>query len=58
MPSKYELAMYLVNLHTLMEAQAITGGLKSSTIAEEYDRSWALLKDTINKETANETRKS
>lgn len=51
MPSKYELAGYLANLHSLMEAQQATGGLNpSSTLAVEYDKNWELLKETINKE--------
>lgn len=58
MPTKFELAEYLVNLNTLLEAQASTGITKSSIIAEEYDRVWDELKSTITKEQTNETRSS
>jgi hypothetical protein len=58
MPTKFELAEYLVNLNTLLEAQASTGITKSSVIAEEYDRVWDELKSTITKEQTDETRTS
>lgn len=38
MPTKYELAEYLVNLHTLLEAQERTGVQKSKVIVDEYNR--------------------
>lgn len=57
MSNKYELAQYLVNLHTLLEAQAATGGLnKSTTIVDEYNKNWDMLKDTITKENERDTR--
>lgn len=57
--NKFELAHYLVNLHTLLVAQETTGGLnKSATLASEYNRNWDLLKTEINKENEDETRKS
>lgn len=56
MPTKYEIAEYLVNLHTLLDAQQRTVTLPSTTIAEEYNRQWAVLKDLINQEQSNETR--
>lgn len=58
MASKYDIAQYLVNLHTLLQAQDSAGGLlKSGTLAAEYETNWGLLKDTINKENEDETRK-
>lgn len=55
--TKSDLAQYLVNLHTLMEAQQATGGLNpSSILAVEYEKNWSLLKSTITKENENETR--
>lgn len=55
MADKYEIAEYLVNLHTLLTAQDETGGLlKSQVLTEEYNRNWDLLK----KEIENETRQS
>ncbi len=57
--TKAELASYLVDLHTLIGAQT-TGqrAVASSTLAEEYDKCWGLLKDTIKQENENETRSS
>lgn len=58
MGSKYELAQYLTNLHTLLSAQDQAGGLsKSQVLLDEYNRSWGQLKDAIAKENENETRK-
>lgn len=58
MPSKYELAEYLANLHTLLSAQDQAGGLsKSRTLLDEYNTTWGVLKDAIEKEKDNETRK-
>lgn len=55
--NKADLAQYLVNLHTLLQAQDSAGGLvKSDTLIAEYDKNWDLLKDTINKENEDETR--
>lgn len=45
--NKYELAQYLVNLHTLMEAQDAAGLQKSKAVAEEYTRTWGQLKQEI-----------
>lgn len=57
MPSKFELASYLVNLHNLLEAQEAAGSVqKSSTLAEEYEKNWSLLKSTITKENSDEAR--
>lgn len=59
MPSKFELAEYLANLHTLLTAQDQVGGLiKSKTLLVEYNTNWGLLKDTIEKESKDETRHS
>lgn len=57
MPSKYELASYLTNLHTLLEAQSKgVVSVPSTVLAEEYERNWGLLKDIITKENENEAR--
>lgn len=56
METKYVIAEYLVNLHTLIDAQQRTITLPSTTLAAEYDRQWVILKDLINKEQADETR--
>lgn len=56
-PSKFELASYLVNLHNLLEAQEAAGSVqKSTTLAEEYEKNWSLLKSTITKENSDEAR--
>lgn len=48
---KAELATYLVNLHTLMQAQtASSHALASSVLAKEYEKHWGLLKETITNE--------
>jgi hypothetical protein len=49
---KAELAQYLVNLQTLMDSQAATGNLASSTLREEYERQWGKLKEEIKKDEA------
>lgn len=55
--NKAEIAEYLVNLHTLMDAQRATGGSPvSSTLSAEYEKNWGLLKDAITKENENEAR--
>lgn len=52
---KAELAQYLVNLHTLLSAQASSAhSVPSATLSEEYERSWALLKEKIDDETRTE----
>jgi hypothetical protein len=49
--NKAELASYLVSLHTLLDAQSKSAhSLPSTTLAEEYDRTWGQLKDAIAKE--------
>lgn len=53
MNEKYDLAMYLVNLHTLMDAQRANGQTPSATLGAEYNRGWAQLKEMI-----RETRRS
>lgn len=54
--SRYELAQYLVDLHTLMEAQESTGLIKSSFLADEYIKHWGLLRTEIEKENDNESK--
>lgn len=44
---KYELAAYLVNLHTLMDAQSKVVDTTSNTLAEEYALVWEELKQEI-----------
>lgn len=56
--NKAETAEYLVNLHTLMDAQEATGGgSKSKVLLQEYHREWESLKNLINEE-QDETRNS
>ena len=55
---KATIAQYLVNLHTLMQAQSSGAhSMTSATLAAEYEKHWSLLKEAINKENENETRK-
>lgn len=55
--TKYDLAQYLVNLHTLLMAQEAAGGLiKNQMLLDEYNRNWVLLKATIAKENDYEAR--
>lgn len=57
--NKQDLAQYLVNLHTLMTAQSQgQHSMVSNTLAQEYERVWGELKETIKKEQENEARKS
>lgn len=57
--NKFELAAYLVNLHTLMDAQfANPVADVSQTLAAEYEKHWGLLKEAIAKENGHEARKS
>lgn len=49
--TKQELADYLANLHTLMEAQEATGINKSPWLIDEYNSAWAQFKETIKDET-------
>lgn len=51
---KYDLAQYLVNLYTLMDAQSKGQHSTPSTVfVGEYTRAWDQLKDIINKEQEN-----
>lgn len=52
--NKYELAQYLVNLNTLLQAQTANINIASQTLATEYEACWKQLKEAIN----NETRQS
>lgn len=52
--TKNEIAEYLVNLHTLMEAQDDVGLNKSTLLADEYNKHWGLLRTEIEKENDNE----
>lgn len=57
--TKAEIASYLVNLHTLLEAQ--TKGQRSiatPALGEEYEKHWELLKEAIAKEKEDEARQS
>lgn len=54
--TKCELAAYLVNLHTLMDAQRATGANPSTLLADDYRKHWDLLKTTITKENEDEAR--
>lgn len=52
MADKHALASYLVNLHTIMEAQEAMGTIqKSRVLADEYNRGYAELKKLIEDET-------
>lgn len=48
---KHDLAAYLVNLHTLLSAQASNVANPSAVLSAEYDRAWAQLKSEIENET-------
>lgn len=50
MATKEDLASYLVNLHTLMEAQEATAVAKSQLLVDEYNRTWGELKTAITEE--------
>lgn len=57
--NKAEMASYLVSLHSLIEAQTKgSHSISSTTLAEEYEKHWDLLKETIQKENTNEARQS
>lgn len=57
--NKAEIASYLVSLHNLMEAQSKgSHSIPSVVLADEYEKHWGLLKDTIAKENEDETRSS
>ncbi len=53
--NKYELAQYLVNLHTLMQAQSNAVNV-STTLAAEYTRCWDQLKEAIQDEAGKSTK--
>lgn len=56
---KDEIALYLVSLHTLLEAQSkAAGGVPNTVLADEYEKHWAMLKSTITQENDNEARQS
>jgi len=56
---KYALAQYLVNLHTLLSAQASGAhSVPSAVLSEEYNKSWALLKEKLQDETRTEHKQS
>lgn len=49
--NKAEISEYLVNLHTLIQAQTSSvNSIPSATLAAEYDKYWGLLKEAIQKE--------
>jgi hypothetical protein len=52
--NRFDIAQYLVNLHTLMEAQDATGVTKSTLLVNEYNKHWGLLRTAIEKENGNE----
>lgn len=55
--TKFEIAGYLVNLHTLLEAQSKgVVSIPSTVLADEYNKHWDLLKATITKENDNESK--
>lgn len=56
--NKVELADYLVNLHTLMQAQTSNVSNASATLAEEYERCWGQLKETIQDEARKSAKQS
>lgn len=53
---KYERAMYLANLISIMASMDSAARLVSHTIADEYQREYDLLKEDIKKEQENEAR--
>lgn len=49
--TKVELAQYLVNLHTLLDAQSKGAtAIPSTVLSEEYERNWSLLKQEIDRD--------
>lgn len=53
--NKAELAGYLANLHSLLEAQEKTGvKAKSKWILAEYEKTWQEFQDVVTKEDKNE----
>lgn len=57
--TKDKIASYLVSLHTLLDAQTKgVHSVPSTSLAVEYEKHWALLKETIQKENEDETRQS
>ena len=50
--NRYEMAAYLVNLHTLLEAQEKAGGIKKSqALLNEYNSVWDSFKAELEDET-------
>lgn len=58
MPTKYEIAAYLVNLNTLMDSQRAIGVNPSAALGSDYAAEWIKLKQAINQERADEARTS
>lgn len=57
--NKAETAEYLVNLHSLLQAQEATGVTqKSRVLIDEYNKHWTKLKEFIQKDNEDETRSS
>ena len=57
--TKQETARYLVDLLSLISGQDVSGvNLRSTTLAAEYEREWAKLKEMIKKEQSDETGRS
>lgn len=52
---KAEIASYLVSLNTLLDAQSkgVTS-VPNTTLADEYNKYWGLLKEAITKESEDE----
>lgn len=57
MTTKFEMAAYLVNLHTLLDAQSKgAGAIPSTTLASEYERQWGALKKEIEDDEARNSK--
>ena len=55
---KYQLASYLVNLNSIVEAQDKGANPRSQALGREYDKNFTKLKELIQKDEEDETRKS
>jgi hypothetical protein len=55
---KAQLASYLVNLNSIVEAQDKGANPRSHALGREYDRHFTKLKELIQKEEEDEARKS
>lgn len=55
---KAQLASYLCNLQTIVEGQEDAATPRSTTLTDEYNRTFAKLKETIKKEHEDEAGKS